>query len=114
MDIAGGWTFADLVRAPAIPPIEFRHRIAVVKPERSSGECRHPQSKSDGFHRPHNLGASNTVHLPSERPEYRTARGALLVEEIELLRLLERVAAQRRAVPLGGEIPHNFQFFSQK
>lgn len=56
----------------------------------------------------------STVHFPSESAEYRTARNALLVEEIELRRHLECVAAQRRAGPLGGEIPHDFQFFSEK
>jgi len=56
------------------------------------------------------LAASNTVHFPDESAEYRTARNLLLMEEIELRRHLERVVAQRRALPQGGEIPHNFEF----
>jgi len=55
------------------------------------------------------LAASNTVHFSNESAEYRTARSALLEEEIELRRL-ERVAAQRRALPQGGEIPRDFEF----
>jgi predicted dithiol-disulfide oxidoreductase (DUF899 family) len=59
------------------------------------------------------LAASNTVHFPNESVEYRTARNALLAEEIELRRHLERVAAQRRALPQGGEIPHDFEFVGE-
>ena len=43
--------------------------------------------------------------FPNETTEYRQAREALLVEEIELRRQLWRVAEQRRALPLGGEAP---------
>ncbi len=40
---------------------------------------------------------------PNESAEYGRARAALLAEEIELRRHIERVAAQRRALPPGGE-----------
>lgn len=40
---------------------------------------------------------------PHDSPEYRKARASLLKEEIELRRHMERVAAQRRTLPLGGE-----------
>lgn len=43
------------------------------------------------------------VRFPNESPEYRRARTALLVQEIELRRQIERVAEQRRALPPGGE-----------
>lgn len=39
---------------------------------------------------------------PGESAAYREARTALLAEEIELRRHIERVAAQRRALPPGG------------
>ena len=42
---------------------------------------------------------------PNDSEEYRRARTALLAEEIELRRHIERVAAQRRALPLGGVAP---------
>jgi predicted dithiol-disulfide oxidoreductase (DUF899 family) len=45
--------------------------------------------------------------------EYCQARNALLVEEIELRRHLERVAAQRRALPQGGEISQDFDLVSE-
>jgi Bacterial protein of unknown function (DUF899) len=47
------------------------------------------------------LVATNTAHFPNESAVYRTARNALLVEEIELRRHIEHVAAQRRALPAG-------------
>jgi predicted dithiol-disulfide oxidoreductase (DUF899 family) len=59
------------------------------------------------------LAASNTVHFPNESAAYRTARNALLTEEIELRRHIEQVAAQRRALPVGGEIPRDFELVSE-
>src|SRR5271170_2524677 len=59
------------------------------------------------------LVATNTAHFPNESAEYRTARNGLLVEEIELRRHIERVAAQRRALPHGGELPHDFELVSE-
>ena len=59
------------------------------------------------------LAATNKAHFPNESAAYRAARNALLVEEIELRRSLERVAAQRRALPPGGEIPQDFEFASE-
>jgi predicted dithiol-disulfide oxidoreductase (DUF899 family) len=49
------------------------------------------------------------VRLPDESPTYRAARDALLEEEIELRRQVERVAAQRRALPPGGKV-QDYQF----
>jgi predicted dithiol-disulfide oxidoreductase (DUF899 family) len=59
------------------------------------------------------LVATNTAHFPNESVEYRSARNELLVEEIELRRHIERVAQQRRALPLGGEVQHNFELVSE-
>ena len=59
------------------------------------------------------LAATNKAHFPNESAAYRAARNALLAEEIELRRHLERVAAQRRALPPGGEIPQDFAFTSE-
>lgn len=59
------------------------------------------------------LASTNRAHFPNESAEYRKARHALLIEEIELRRHLERVAAQRRALPPGGEIPHDFALVSE-
>ncbi|MEG9437707.1 DUF899 family protein [Edaphobacter sp. HDX4] len=57
--------------------------------------------------------ATNKAHFPGESAQYRRARNALLVEEIELRRQIERVAAQRRALPEGGEIPKDFELVSE-
>ena len=52
----------------------------------------------------------NPIRLPNESPAYRTARNALLAQEIELRRHIERVAAQRRALPPGGEVTGRYRF----
>ena len=49
-------------------------------------------------------------HFPGESPEYRKARTALLAEEIEVRRHVERLAEQRRALPPGGPIPQDYRF----
>ena len=59
------------------------------------------------------LAATNKSHFPNENAEYRAARNSLLAEEIELRRQIERVAAQRRALPQGGELPQDFEFVSE-
>jgi predicted dithiol-disulfide oxidoreductase (DUF899 family) len=56
------------------------------------------------------LAARNQTHFPNENSEYRQARNALLAEEIELRRHIERVAALRRALPPGGAIPEDYVF----
>ena len=59
------------------------------------------------------LANSNTAHFPDESAAYRTARNALLAEEIELRRHIERVASQRRALPPGGRIPRDFELVAE-
>ncbi|WP_156040487.1 DUF899 family protein [Chondromyces apiculatus] len=54
--------------------------------------------------------AEHGRRYPNESDEYRKARTALLAEEIELRRHLERVAEQRRALPPGGQIPEDYLF----
>jgi predicted dithiol-disulfide oxidoreductase (DUF899 family) len=48
--------------------------------------------------------------MPNESAEYRRARTALLAEEIELRRHIERVAEQRRRLPPGGEVRKHYRF----
>src|SRR5215204_4529445 len=50
------------------------------------------------------------MSFPSETPEYRAARDALLASEIALRRQMEAVAAQLRALPPGGEVPEDYVF----
>lgn len=52
----------------------------------------------------------NTMRFPNENTEYRRARNALFIEEIELRRHIERVAEQRRALPPGGEVTGDYRF----
>ena len=48
--------------------------------------------------------------MPNESAEYRAARTALLAEEIELRRHIDRVAAQRRALPRGAAVTGDYRF----
>jgi predicted dithiol-disulfide oxidoreductase (DUF899 family) len=50
------------------------------------------------------------LHFPNESAEYRRVRNALLEEERVLRRQIERVAAQRRALPPGGVVPEDYLF----
>jgi len=52
--------------------------------------------------------------FPNESPEYRGARKELLQAEIALRRQVEQVAALRRKLPAGGEVPQNYVFASEK
>ena len=59
------------------------------------------------------LANQNGVRFPNESGHYREARDALLAAEIELRRHIERVAAQRRALPPGGTVPKNYAFIGE-
>ena len=50
------------------------------------------------------------LSFPNESAAYRAARNALLAEEIALRRHVEQVAAQRRSLPPGGEVPQDYVF----
>jgi predicted dithiol-disulfide oxidoreductase (DUF899 family) len=52
----------------------------------------------------------HNIHFPNESARYRAARNALLEEEMELRRQIERVAAKRRALPAGGELKEDYTF----
>lgn len=50
------------------------------------------------------------IRFPNESDGYRTARNALLVEEMDLRRQIERVAVLRRMLPAGGVIAEDYVF----
>jgi predicted dithiol-disulfide oxidoreductase (DUF899 family) len=56
------------------------------------------------------LAGKNKIRFPNESAAYRHARNALLAEEIELRRHIERVAALRRQLPSGGEVTRDYRF----
>ena len=58
------------------------------------------------------LAATVSKPYPNDSDEYRKARMALLAEEIELRRHIERVAEQRRKLPLGGRI-RDYEFHDE-
>jgi predicted dithiol-disulfide oxidoreductase (DUF899 family) len=59
------------------------------------------------------LEANCKVRILNENAEYRRARTALLAEEIELRRQIERVADMRRGLPPGAEVK-NYSFVGEK
>jgi len=56
------------------------------------------------------LSAGPDTRFPGESGEYRRERNKLLEAEIDLRRAIERVAAQRRALPLGGAVADDYRF----
>jgi predicted dithiol-disulfide oxidoreductase (DUF899 family) len=54
--------------------------------------------------------ALHLLRFPGETDGYREARNALLVAERELRQRMEAVAAQRRALPLGGRVREDYVF----
>jgi predicted dithiol-disulfide oxidoreductase (DUF899 family) len=54
--------------------------------------------------------ARHSVRFPGESEAYRAARDELLDAEIELRRQIESVAAKRRSLPIGGEVPEDYVF----
>jgi predicted dithiol-disulfide oxidoreductase (DUF899 family) len=56
------------------------------------------------------LAAANTARHPNESDAYRRARNALLAEEIDLRRHIERVAEMRRQLPPGGAVGKDYRF----
>jgi predicted dithiol-disulfide oxidoreductase (DUF899 family) len=56
------------------------------------------------------VSADPAIQFPGESGDYRLARNRLLEAEIELRRTIERVAAQRRALPPGGAVPEDYVF----
>src|SRR5271169_868557 len=60
------------------------------------------------------LARVDPVRIPHESAEYRAARTALLAEEIELRRHMERVAAQRRALQPGGPVNGDYSFETEE
>src|SRR5262245_32242324 len=54
--------------------------------------------------------ASMGVTFPNESPEYRAARNTLLQREVALRREMEIVAAEIRALPLGGAVREDYEF----
>ena len=56
------------------------------------------------------VNAIHDVRFPNESGEYRAARNALLEAEMALRRQTEAVAALRRDLPPGGQIPQDYVF----
>lgn len=59
------------------------------------------------------LAKAHGTHYPNESEAYRRARTALLAEEIDLRRRIERVAEMRRALPPGGAVQKDYSFHGE-
>jgi predicted dithiol-disulfide oxidoreductase (DUF899 family) len=55
-----------------------------------------------------------TFTFPNESKAYRAARDRLLAQEVELRRTTEALAAARRALPPGGEVPEDYIFHGRR
>ena len=80
-----------------------RARAPHAKPRRTPASGR-------PFRSPSISAKIGRMKWPNESDEYRRARDELLAGELELRRSEEAVAAQRRALPLGGEVPEDYVF----
>ncbi|HEY2480856.1 MAG TPA: DUF899 family protein, partial [Caulobacteraceae bacterium] len=67
-------------------------------------------TKTETLIPPDQLARDNPIRMPNESAAYRSARQALLAEEFELRRHIERVAALRRALPPGGLVTGDYRF----
>jgi len=54
--------------------------------------------------------SKHKVRFPGESASYRAARHRLLDAEIKMRRTIESVAAQRRRLPAGGQVPEDYVF----
>lgn len=63
-----------------------------------------------GIPKPWSSEGLQHLSMPNESSEYRAARNALLSDEMELRRQIERVAAKRRALPPGGVLREDYRF----
>ena len=61
-------------------------------------------AKAEILVRADQLARESSIRIPNESAAYRAARQALLAQEFELRRQIERVAAMRRALPPGGPV----------
>jgi len=67
-------------------------------------------AKTDTLTPAKELAERSPVRVKNESAEYRKARTALLAEEYELRRHIERVAQQRRQLPPGGAVEGDYRF----
>src|SRR4029077_18567289 len=56
------------------------------------------------------MATARSKRFPGETDEYRRARNHLLQSEVKLRRQIEAVAAERRRLPLGGEVRTDYEF----
>lgn len=71
-------------------------------------------AKTDTLRPAAEMARENPIRIPGESTDYRTARTALLAEEIELRRHIERVAAMRRALPPGAPVSGDYRFLGEE
>jgi Bacterial protein of unknown function (DUF899) len=81
-----------------MPLNEERHMSTTMHPQPITGGPKHvDREKTDGMLR--------HTRLANEPREYLQKREELRLAEMEMFRHIERVAALRRALPIGAEVP---------
>jgi len=55
-----------------------------------------------------------SVTFPNESKQYRAARKKLLAAELALRKQVEKLAAMRRKLPAGGQVPQDYVFTSER
>src|SRR5271163_2764091 len=102
--------FADLLRRPCR---NLARAGVIVMGHVPSAEDHAMDAKTETLTPADQLAREGPIRIPGESAEYRAARTALLAEEIELRRHIERVAAQRRALPPGGPVTGDYRFMTE-
>jgi predicted dithiol-disulfide oxidoreductase (DUF899 family) len=94
-------------KAPRKPARKKARRLPA---RHATGPARKPARKKATKPKARKTAALSSVRFPGEDARYRKARDQLLRSEIELRRHIEAVAAERRKLPLGGEVPEDYEF----
>jgi len=68
------------------------------------------KTPADGRRTPAANKPVHQIRFPGESSKYRAARNSLLKDEMALRAQIEAVAAKRRKLPVGGEIPEDYVF----
>ena len=77
------------------------------KPTSKESSSKKANSKKASSKKP---SSKHKIRFPGESASYRAARDRLLDAEIDLRRTIESVAAQRRSLPTGGQVPQDYVF----
>jgi predicted dithiol-disulfide oxidoreductase (DUF899 family) len=99
-------TAAKPSRRPAFAKITRKSRTKASTARRSTKA----RKRAVSARRKPAAKALHNIHFPNETARYRNARNTLLRAEHELRAQTEKIAALRRKLPAGGEVPKDYVF----